>query len=492
MFVFHTHRFTTDEAAPVIKSFSPDLMVDPILPSKTPVCTLLNSLSGMTVQRQGAESEPSESSSTLLNPSYLEKVLMYYDSIGLSFRTKADRDKISQLLSQYSYPQPIVYHQLFDVLFSTVPSILFDRMKRNHAIVIGPGMGQDELTQAISREVLIKLKPDLIPTILDAGDLSLPYLDLDKTPYLRMSGAPSSSFACSRKSENAPPAATNDHSRNISETIKITSGFESLVLTPNVREFQRLYEYLALDSSKLEKIKSSTEDTNETIGKFYEYLLQQGANTEKKKLHKIIYREAFKDIDMNDPEIQKMINSPYSLDFSSFLSTSGEENLLDHAKKIAQSSSNLQKFIETFQGVFLLVEAAHLVAQKLQGPTIVVKGPVDLIVSPTRASVVIHPGSPRRCGGLGDVLCGVLAIFCGRANAKIKSQESRKNQFGSSLSSVSDAIGAGATLACLTSRAAQFYTYRKNGRTMVASDVAEKLGTIVDDKKLFKVLTSDD
>ena len=62
---------------------------------------------------------------------------------------------------------------------------------------------------------------------------------------------------------------------------------------------------------------------------------------------------------------------------------------------------------------------ARYVTSQLGGPVVVAKGEVDIVAldvvgwfSTCRRHLVCdEPGSPRRCGGQGDVLAGAIAVF---------------------------------------------------------------------------------
>jgi ATP-dependent NAD(P)H-hydrate dehydratase len=54
--------------------------------------------------------------------------------------------------------------------------------------------------------------------------------------------------------------------------------------------------------------------------------------------------------------------------------------------------------------------------------TIVAKGETDVITDGTTVMQCSHVGSPRRCGGQGDILAGVIATF---ANWATKAQPAR-------------------------------------------------------------------
>jgi ATP-dependent NAD(P)H-hydrate dehydratase len=48
---------------------------------------------------------------------------------------------------------------------------------------------------------------------------------------------------------------------------------------------------------------------------------------------------------------------------------------------------------------------------RLLGCTIIRKGPLDLITDGKEALYVMTPGSLKRCGGIGDILAGVVGTF---------------------------------------------------------------------------------
>ena len=60
-------------------------------------------------------------------------------------------------------------------------------------------------------------------------------------------------------------------------------------------------------------------------------------------------------------------------------------------------------------------DVAAQVARKLGNVVVVAKGQRDVVTDGTDVLVVDEPGAPKRCGGLGDVLCGALAPLAAQA-----------------------------------------------------------------------------
>jgi NAD(P)H-hydrate repair Nnr-like enzyme with NAD(P)H-hydrate dehydratase domain len=60
----------------------------------------------------------------------------------------------------------------------------------------------------------------------------------------------------------------------------------------------------------------------------------------------------------------------------------------------------------------LPVLQAQELARALEGPLVLSKGQVDVLTDGTTSLVVIADGSPRRCGGQGDVLTGEGQLLC--------------------------------------------------------------------------------
>lgn len=56
-------------------------------------------------------------------------------------------------------------------------------------------------------------------------------------------------------------------------------------------------------------------------------------------------------------------------------------------------------------------EALKLLAQRLSGPTILLKGKIDRITDGRTILHVSEPGGLKRCGGQGDILTGSLSTF---------------------------------------------------------------------------------
>lgn len=85
---------------------------------------------------------------------------------------------------------------------------------------------------------------------------------------------------------------------------------------------------------------------------------------------------------------------------------------------------------------------------------VVKKGPVDEIRHKKKVVLVNELGCEKRCGGLGDILCGVLALFL------------VKNETGTV-----ECIA----MACKVVRKASNMAYARKGRGLMASDVIEDI-----------------
>ena len=165
-----SHVICEKTAAPVIKGYSPNIMVHPILPS----------------------------SATVSNPS----------SIDLP-----------------SLASPII-----------------DMLSRLHVLVIGPGLGRDEVTQKVVAEVMKEARARAVPFVLDADALLL-----------------------------------------VTQQPDLVRGYKQCILTPNVVEFGRLAKALGVDLPKTTTLATTTntaggseiagrrrikgEDNNQILGK---------------------------------------------------------------------------------------------------------------------------------------------------------------------------------------------------------------------------------
>eukprot|EP00929_Paragymnodinium_shiwhaense_P063475 TRINITY_DN31700_c0_g1_i2.p1 TRINITY_DN31700_c0_g1~~TRINITY_DN31700_c0_g1_i2.p1 ORF type:complete len:474 (+),score=53.31 TRINITY_DN31700_c0_g1_i2:805-2226(+) len=114
--------------------------------------------------------------------------------------------------------------------------------------------------------------------------------------------------------------------------------------------------------------------------------------------------------------------------------------------------------------------------EALDGPVIVQKGPVDLILtktmSPMTALPVAEAGSLRRPGGIGDLLAGTISVML--AWTSIKQAASAQD------SGVDDYLNSCAA-ACLLVRRASRLSFEKHGRSMLAGDILQELGPCFED-----------
>ena len=169
---------------------------------------------------------------------------------------------------------------------------------------------------------------------------------------------------------------------------------------------------------------------------------------------------------------------------------------------------------------------ARYVTSQLDGPVVVAKGEVDIValdvdigestgkvwhrISHRRHLVCDEPGSPRRCGGQGDVLAGAIATFLAWATRSKEAEcavvrridvegdhaedliaaagDGPEYKMHSSLASAVSVVAAYA--GCLVTRVAARAAFERKRRSMLATDVIEELGETM--QRLFPVYVDED
>uniref|UniRef100_H2YYE3 ATP-dependent (S)-NAD(P)H-hydrate dehydratase n=1 Tax=Ciona savignyi TaxID=51511 RepID=H2YYE3_CIOSA len=101
-------------------------------------------------------------------------------------------------------------------------------------------------------------------------------------------------------------------------------------------------------------------------------------------------------------------------------------------------------------------------SQALGGVTIVRKG-VDIIAAGNEVATMNEAGSPRRCGGQGDLLSGVMALFSFWTH--------------NSAGAVPPTLLAGYAACLLTKRCAA-QAYRKSGRSTTTTDLVAEINSV--------------
>ncbi|KAI9326651.1 Ribokinase-like protein [Zopfochytrium polystomum] len=115
--------------------------------------------------------------------------------------------------------------------------------------------------------------------------------------------------------------------------------------------------------------------------------------------------------------------------------------------------------------------AAEELSRRLGGVVVVEKGAVDVVTDGSVTLLSTASSSPRRCGGLGDILAGVLATFVAWSTRPGASSSS-----SSSSSSSPPPLVASAMAASAVARRAALRGFAARGRSMVARDVLEEVG----------------
>ncbi|KAK9449003.1 H-hydrate dehydratase [Limtongia smithiae] len=113
----------------------------------------------------------------------------------------------------------------------------------------------------------------------------------------------------------------------------------------------------------------------------------------------------------------------------------------------------------------------HLLAQKLNGPTIIAKGKVDYISNGVSELLCDMPGGLKRVGGQGDTLSGAMSTFLAWKCAYQSKLWSHDASLSDDRLMLLSAYGA-AAVTRYSSRAA----FAKYGRSMLASNLSEMIG----------------
>ena len=112
-------------------------------------------------------------------------------------------------------------------------------------------------------------------------------------------------------------------------------------------------------------------------------------------------------------------------------------------------------------------DVAEQVARKLGNVVVVAKGKRDVVTDGTDVLVVDEPGAPKRCGGLGDVLCGALA--------PLAAQAARADQSDAAFVGKRPLLWA-CYGACVASRRAAAAAFARKRRAMTAPDALAAIG----------------
>lgn len=116
----------------------------------------------------------------------------------------------------------------------------------------------------------------------------------------------------------------------------------------------------------------------------------------------------------------------------------------------------------------------NALCNKIGDVTIMRKGKADLITDGKTVTQVSTYGSPRRCGGQGDILSGSVAVFASWARHFILSNEQPTEKRVNPM-----------TLGCIAGslllRKAASHAFAKNKRSTVTSDIIEFLGKSLED-----------
>lgn len=122
----------------------------------------------------------------------------------------------------------------------------------------------------------------------------------------------------------------------------------------------------------------------------------------------------------------------------------------------------------------------RLLAKRL-GVTVMKKGPSDIISDGTTVVESNFFGSPRRCGGQGDVLAGCTAVFMSWAQQSLDQESSDKGPGAVEERISRNPALLGALAASILVRKASSKAFAKHRRGMVTTDLIEELAGSMDE-----------
>lgn len=118
----------------------------------------------------------------------------------------------------------------------------------------------------------------------------------------------------------------------------------------------------------------------------------------------------------------------------------------------------------------------QILAGRMGGLTILQKGKVDLISDGNTVYGVSMFGSPRRCGGQGDILSGSVAVFSSWARqGRASNKDDKKFRFSS------NPVILGAIAGSVLMRKAASLAFEQHKRSTVTTNIIEVLGNSMED-----------
>lgn len=109
-------------------------------------------------------------------------------------------------------------------------------------------------------------------------------------------------------------------------------------------------------------------------------------------------------------------------------------------------------------------DSPTILSSKLDGALIFCKGRIDRIAFGSDVVEVSSEGSPRRCGGQGDIICGILAAFIIWAQKLSMDRHKRLNT---------------AVNASIMMRELAKYTFEVHGRGFLTGDLLANIHTVM-------------
>ncbi|CAO2141501.1 unnamed protein product, partial [Urochloa humidicola] len=141
----------------------------------------------------------------------------------------------------------------------------------------------------------------------------------------------------------------------------------------------------------------------------------------------------------------------------------------------------VQKVLNCDVNEEIAAEQLTLLCQKIGGVTIMRKGKADVISDGKTVTQVSTFGSPRRCGGQGDILSGSVAVFTSWARHFILSNEQPTEKSFVLVQCRVNPMTLGCIAGSLLLRKAASLAFEKSKRSTVTTDIIDFLGISLED-----------
>ncbi|EGR29966.1 hypothetical protein IMG5_145150 [Ichthyophthirius multifiliis] len=259
------------------------------------------------------------------------------------------------------------------------------------------------------------------------------------------------------------------YQKKLKETVnKITQhqeNLDSFVIGPGLGRDQWISEYLG---EIIENIKKQQIIVLDADGIWYLIQEYNKFGLESKIFKTVVQKDSqYHILTPNQVEFQRLWKCFVNSNCLEIENKQRNQLMEDYVQGYNYFNKKILDYVQIYDFENPIVKDAVILAQKLNNINIIHKGIIDVVTNGKEAYLTLQKSSHKRCGGIGDILSGLVGVYCCWAQKQAKKQPHLNEE---------NMIILGCIFSSCLTRKASSYAYQKYNISLTAPNIIEFIG----------------